>query len=422
MSETVVEGTAGGLRCRSPRSGAQGRLLDAIIHVAGRDGYAELTVERVLEAAAVSRASFYQYFSSLDDCFQDAYRQRAEALVRRVAGAIRGGESAERALLSVFVDLAIRDPDGARALMIEGLAAGPLGLERRDALVAELGRLMKRASGNRPAVDIPAELLIGGALRFLSIRLTSGEVTKMVGAEIWEWAQTFLCRHPQPRWSARFAPCISHGNSSHARVPQLRLSHGSPRERLLRATAETIMVRGYRDATVAQIVTAAGVSRRRFYDEFANKSDAFIAAYEHTFERVLEACTPAFFSSREWPQRVWHSAHAFTTFFAREPALAHLGFVDCYAVGRGFVRRVHDTQLAFTVFLEEGYRQRDEARILPRACSELTTATMMELGFQASRHTTSQHIRRLQPLAVYIVLTPFIGPDVAAKFVLENLG
>jgi AcrR family transcriptional regulator len=163
------------------------------------------------------------------------------------------------------------------------------------------------------------------------------------------------------------------------------------------------------------------VSRRSFYNEFANKSDVVIAAAESAFEQLVEACTPAFFSARSWPERVWQSALAFTGFFTSEPSLAHLGFVDCYSIGRAFVQRAHEMQLAFTLFLEEGYRQRGEGPELPRLCSEMTAAAMMEIGFQASRGPSGQSIRRLQPLAVYIVLTPFVGADDAAEFVLGNL-
>jgi AcrR family transcriptional regulator len=199
------------------------------------------------------------------------------------------------------------------------------------------------------------------------------------------------------------------------------VSGGSSRERILRATAWAVRERGYRHTTVSDIVAAAGVSRRLFYERFTCKQDAFIAAYEHAFERTLAACTPAFFSSEEWTQKIWQSALAASRFLAAEPLLAHLGFVEGYAPGRAFAARAHATQLAFTLFLEEGYRETTRASALPRSCLDLTAAAIMELGSHASRGRQPLDIRALHPLAVYIALAPFITPDTAGPLIASKL-
>ena len=118
---------------------------------------------------------------------------------------------------------------------------------------------------------------------------------------------------------------------------------------------------------------------------------------------------------------MWEGGLAFTGYLAREPLIAHLGFIECFAVGPGHTLRVHDTQLAFTIFLEEGYRQRPEAEALSRAVSALAAASIFEIAFQASRLGPSFEIRRRQPLAAFVALTPFIGADEAGRFVAGKL-
>jgi AcrR family transcriptional regulator len=196
---------------------------------------------------------------------------------------------------------------------------------------------------------------------------------------------------------------------------------GSPRQRILHATAASVRQKGYRAVTVTDIVSAARISRRSFYNEFPSKADAFIATYERGFEQAIAACAPAFFAERAWPERVWHAAQAFNRFLLREPLIAYLGFVHCYAVGPRFTRRVHDTQLAFTMFLEDGYRQRRESQSLSRACSSLTASAIFEAGFQRLRCGSSLQITQLQPLAVYIALVPLIGRDEAGTFLMAKL-
>jgi AcrR family transcriptional regulator len=408
---------AGARASSSWRGSSHDRLLHAVTQVAARDGYPGLTVERVLAAASVSRATFYQYFSNVNDCFWSAYREHAEQLLRDVNAAAAGSPRRELAVLDALTAAASTRPEIALLLMREGLAAGPAGLSQRDCLIAGVEHAMADPAARQSTIDLPAAILVGATFRFLSMQLSDGGAADGLRDDVREWAGAFARRPSRPSWSSTFAPALPD------RVSPLQSNGmrpaGSTRERIVRATALMVRERGYRAVTVADIVAAARVSRRGFYNEFPSKADAFIAAYEHGFQQALATCTPAFFASHAWPERVWHGAQALAGFLAREPSLAYLGFVECYALGPAFVARVHDTQLAFTLFLEEGHRQR--SRALSRACSALSVAAIFELAFQASRPRRGFDIRRAQPLAVYVALAPFIGSDAAGEFVLGKL-
>jgi len=306
-----------------PSGKVDDRILEAVSEAAGKYGLPALTVELIQREAGVSRASFYQYYSSVDDCFWHAYHHHAQGLVRVVEDAVKGASQPELAALA---------------------------------------------------------------------------------QDVAEWARIFSVGPKERAWSGDFAPQLPARDGRPARVQPIASAKGElPRERIIWATAATIREVGYRNMN------------------FPTKADAFIATYEFAFQQTVAACIPAFFVSGAWPERVWHGAEAFARFMAREPLLAHLGFVEGYAIGPGFVPRVHDTQLAFTLFLEEGYRQRPEGQSLSRACSVLTAMAIFELGFQGIHRGPSLYIRRMQPLAVYIALAPFIGCNEAGDFVAGKL-
>jgi AcrR family transcriptional regulator len=71
--------------------------------------------------------------------------------------------------------------------------------------------------------------------------------------------------------------------------------HASQRQRILDAVMDVVGEHGYPGATVADITTAAGVSRTTFYEQFRNKLDAFLTAYDEFAEAFLAdvAGTPA---------------------------------------------------------------------------------------------------------------------------------
>src|SRR2546422_8181420 len=63
----------------------------------------------------------------------------------------------------------------------------------------------------------------------------------------------------------------------------------SQRERMLRAMAEAVSELGYANTPVAEVLRRAGVSRETFYEQFANKEDCFLAAYDAGETTLLQA-------------------------------------------------------------------------------------------------------------------------------------
>src|SRR5438105_1831196 len=61
----------------------------------------------------------------------------------------------------------------------------------------------------------------------------------------------------------------------------------SQRSRLIDAMAQVVAERGYPATTVADVVERAGVSRRTFYEQFADKEACFLAAYDVGLTAVL---------------------------------------------------------------------------------------------------------------------------------------
>ena len=76
--------------------------------------------------------------------------------------------------------------------------------------------------------------------------------------------------------------------------------HGMPRsfvvsnqrERVLDAVMQVVAEHGYARMRIADVVGVAGVSRRTFYDQYANKEDAFLAAYDLVVEQLMARSPP----------------------------------------------------------------------------------------------------------------------------------
>ncbi len=60
------------------------------------------------------------------------------------------------------------------------------------------------------------------------------------------------------------------------------------RERLLAAMLSTVTETGYRALTVQDVLGPAGVSRPTFYEQFDDKEDCFLAAFDASAARLRE--------------------------------------------------------------------------------------------------------------------------------------
>src|SRR5262249_28796564 len=68
----------------------------------------------------------------------------------------------------------------------------------------------------------------------------------------------------------------------------------SQRDRLLDAMAQACAAEGYGRATVAAVIARAGVSRKTFYEQFSDREDCFLAAYDAIVSQFIERVIAAY--------------------------------------------------------------------------------------------------------------------------------
>src|SRR4051812_2249552 len=124
----------------------------------------------------------------------------------------------------------------------------------------------------------------------------------------------------------------------------------SQRQRMLDAVLDVVGEHGYAAATVADVTTSAGVSRTTFYEQFRNKQDAFLTAYDEFGERFLSelAGVPATTTPAEV---LSEAAERLVDWGRRRPLACRAFLVEIYAVGdEGLERRDRVMDLAVERF------------------------------------------------------------------------
>jgi AcrR family transcriptional regulator/DNA-binding MarR family transcriptional regulator len=96
------------------------------------------------------------------------------------------------------------------------------------------------------------------------------------------------------------------------------------RVRMLSAAARVVEHHGYDGLTVSRITTGAGVSRRTFYQQFADREDCFLALFETASARAETLAQSAAANHAVWREQIRAGLSALLLFAEAEPALGSL--------------------------------------------------------------------------------------------------
>jgi TetR/AcrR family transcriptional regulator len=414
------------------------RLLAGMVAAANRDGYSGASVSAVIGAAGVSRPTFYDYFEDRDDCFVATVVDVHERLLAEVRGKVADAppEQAIAVAVKALVAFASAQPAEARFLMKEALAGGPIALAARDDGIDETAQVVEDALASVPSgvsiPDLPIAALLGAIHRLLATRLRRGErVLSGLLEDLPAWVDSYAQRAGKRRWQA-LTPGPAPDPSPFLPRTALRapppLGPGRPRmaeeevsenhrQRILFATSQVVSERGYTAATVAEITRKAGVDGREFYRLYADKQEAFSAIHELGFQYLMAVTAGAFFAGSSWPERIWEAYRAATQSVQENPTVAHVGFVESYAVGPRGIQRVEDSRIAFTIFLQEGYRLKDAGPPPSRLALEAIITTIFEIVYREARASAEPQTTGLLGHIVHLCLAPFMGSDGANSFI-----
>jgi AcrR family transcriptional regulator len=273
------------------------RILGAMVRVVAEQGMGATTVSKVVKHASVSRRTFYELFSSCEDCFLAVFEEAVERASRiakeavadaAVTAASPRGVWREQvraglgALLGFFED----EPALGRLLVVDALGAGPKVLESRARVLETLasivglgrdegkrgrGKAASSSSFSLPSSASPAltaEGTVGAVLAVIHARMTQPQEHRSLTQLLNPWMGMIVLPYlgqaaaakelarpapKRPRGRASTAPRVANGVRNGSRV-------GAPPDPLegldMRLTYRTLMV-------LSVIAAEPGASNRR---------------------------------------------------------------------------------------------------------------------------------------------------------------
>jgi AcrR family transcriptional regulator len=192
----------------------------------------------------------------------------------------------------------------------------------------------------------------------------------------------------------------------------------SQRERLLAGIAQAVAERGYGATTINEIVAAATVSSRAFYENFASKEECFLAAFDAVVDHLRELLATAADTQPDWPRRVIAVLRTALDFFDGEPELARLCLVEPITATPVIAARFRETVVDCIPFLEPGRAERGDAELMPESTEDSLLGGLIVLTSR-SILAESAPLPNLLPDLVEFILSPYLGPAAARDLARE---
>jgi AcrR family transcriptional regulator len=128
------------------------------------------------------------------------------------------------------------------------------------------------------------------------------------------------------------------------------------RARLYGGMIEAVDRRGYKGTAVAHVITLAAVSRRAFYEQFANKEACFLATYDIVVARSKQRMLEGWMAEHGWENRMHRACRAFVEDATRNAKASRLVLIEGLGIGAKSRERMMRSALAFERLLESGFK------------------------------------------------------------------
>ena len=193
----------------------------------------------------------------------------------------------------------------------------------------------------------------------------------------------------------------------------------SQRARMLEGMATAVGDKGYARVSVADVIERAGVSRKTFYEHFANKEECFLVAYDTEADALLAAIGEAIAASApDWLAGGLAGTRRYLEELAARPTFARTFLVEVLAAGPAALARRADVHRRFADHLRSvlDAARRDLPELAPPADHVFPAAVgaMNELVTEHLAAHGAESLPALTEALVDVQLALLVGRETAA--------
>jgi AcrR family transcriptional regulator len=192
------------------------------------------------------------------------------------------------------------------------------------------------------------------------------------------------------------------------------------RVRMLEAMVQAVAEKGYARVAVADVVDRAGVSRKTFYEQFANKEDCFLAAYDAGVDGLLAAIDEALAEpAPDWLTAARRAVEVYLARMAVNPPFARAFLIEVLGAGPHALARRDVVQNRFAEQLAAIHRSaRVDIPAIPELAPHVFRAAVGAVNELVTAHVLARGADTLPELSDAILdvhLALLVGRELAQR-------
>jgi AcrR family transcriptional regulator len=188
------------------------------------------------------------------------------------------------------------------------------------------------------------------------------------------------------------------------------------RERLLASMTKTVTEIGYNALTVQNVLTRAGISRPTFYEQFEDKEDCFLAAFDAAAGRMRQRIDAAVAERAEsgWREQLRSGIAELLRFIAEEPEEARTVIIEARASSPAGLRRRDELLDSYASCIDALVR--DDLDEAPSAIAAAGVVGGIESVLYARlQRGETKELDALLPSLMYFAVLAYAGREVAGE-------
>jgi AcrR family transcriptional regulator/DNA-binding MarR family transcriptional regulator len=199
---------------------------------------------------------------------------------------------------------------------------------------------------------------------------------------------------------------------------QDRLAHDQlgdiQRGRIVSAMLDVASELGAGNATVARVVARSGVSRRTFYEQFPDREECFLAAFDYAVAQLAAVVVPAYEQPGTWQARIRAALAVLLEALDSQPAVARVVLAESLGAGPKALARRRNVQLQIIPILDLPRAGAKRSAAPPPLTAEGIAGGVLSLIHSRLLSGEGPFVELLNPLMAMIVL-PYLRPAAARR-------
>ena len=187
------------------------------------------------------------------------------------------------------------------------------------------------------------------------------------------------------------------------------------RGRLIAAAFEAARELDYERITVAELIRRARVSRKTFYELFADREDCFLAAFEHALSGAGVRARAAYARESGWREGTRAALASVLALMDQEPGLARLCVVEACAAGGRILDRRAAVLDQLAALIDRGRTLAGAGLEPPAVTAEGIVGGIFTVLHARLAHESDELLTDLLGPLMSMVVLPYLGARAARR-------